>query len=88
MAFDMGGGARHPNATLAALCSLRRRGRLVLMGSMSASLPLSYMDLPTYLIQLYLGREYLNLYLRRSRGINLLQRILYSGSMKSSNTNY
>jgi alcohol dehydrogenase len=47
MAFDMVGGARHPNATLAALRSLRRGGSLVLMGSMSTSLPLSYMDLPT-----------------------------------------
>gem|GEM_PF-3797300 len=46
MAFDMVGGARHLNATLAALCSLRRRCRLVLMGSMNASLPLSYTDLP------------------------------------------
>lgn len=45
MAFDMVGGARDPNATLAALRSLRRGGRLVLMGSMSAPLPLSYMEL-------------------------------------------
>src|SRR5882724_3623563 len=45
MAFDMVGQARDPNATLAALRSLRRRGRLVLMGSMSAPLPLSYMEL-------------------------------------------
>jgi len=39
------GGARDPNATLAALYSLRRMGRLVLMGSMNTPLPLSYMDL-------------------------------------------
>jgi len=45
MAFDMVGGARDPNATLAALRSLRRGGRLVLMGSMSAPLPLSYTEL-------------------------------------------
>src|SRR5260370_88275 len=45
MAFDMVGGASDPNATLAALRSLRRRGRLVLMGSMSAPLPLSYMEI-------------------------------------------
>jgi alcohol dehydrogenase len=45
MAFDMVGQARDPNATLAALRSLRRGGRLVLMGSMSAPLPLSYMEL-------------------------------------------
>ena len=45
MAFDMVGGARDPNATLAALRSLRRMGRLVLMGSMSTPLPLSYMEL-------------------------------------------
>jgi alcohol dehydrogenase len=45
MAFDMVGGAEDPNATLAALKSLRRGGRLVLMGSMSVPLPISYLDL-------------------------------------------
>jgi alcohol dehydrogenase len=45
MAFDMVGQARDPNATLAALRSLRRSGRLVLMGSMSSPLPLTYMEL-------------------------------------------
>ena len=38
MAFDMVGGARDPNATLAALYSLHRMGRLVLMGSMNTPL--------------------------------------------------
>ena len=42
MAFDMVGQARDPNATLAALHSLRRAGRLVLMGSMTTELPLPY----------------------------------------------
>jgi alcohol dehydrogenase len=44
VAFDMVGGATDPNATLTALRSLRRGGRLVLMGSMSAPLPISYLD--------------------------------------------
>ncbi|MEH2513288.1 alcohol dehydrogenase [Nitrobacteraceae bacterium AZCC 1564] len=44
IAFDMVGNARDPNATLAALRALRREGRLVLMGSMSVPLPISYMD--------------------------------------------
>ena len=44
MAFDMVGGAQDPNATLAALKSLRRGGRLVLMGSMAVPLPISYLD--------------------------------------------
>ena len=44
MAFDMVGGAQDPNATLAALKSLRRGGRLVLMGSMGVPLPISYLD--------------------------------------------
>jgi len=44
LAFDMVGNATDPRATLAALYSLRRNGRLVLMGSMSAPLPLSYSD--------------------------------------------
>jgi len=44
IAFDMVGNARDPNATLATLRALRREGRLVLMGSMSVSLPISYMD--------------------------------------------
>jgi alcohol dehydrogenase len=45
MAFDMVGQANDPNATLASLHSLRRGGRLVLMGSMTAPLPLSYSDM-------------------------------------------
>jgi alcohol dehydrogenase len=42
LAFDMIGRASDANSTLAALGALRRRGRLVLMGSMSVSLPLDY----------------------------------------------
>jgi len=42
MAFDIVGQARDPNSTLAALHSLRRGGRLVLMGSMTAELPIPY----------------------------------------------
>jgi alcohol dehydrogenase len=41
----MVGGATSPNLTLAALGSLRREGRLVLMGSMSVPLPVSYLEL-------------------------------------------
>jgi alcohol dehydrogenase len=44
MAFDIVGGAQDPNATLAALKSLRRGGRLVLMGSTTVPLPISYLD--------------------------------------------
>jgi alcohol dehydrogenase len=44
MAFDIVGGAQDPKATLAALKSLRRDGRLVLMGSMAVPLPISYLD--------------------------------------------
>jgi alcohol dehydrogenase len=40
--FDMVGQAQDANATLAALHSLRRGGRLVLMGSMTTPLPLPY----------------------------------------------
>ncbi|WP_266156336.1 zinc-binding dehydrogenase [Dyella silvatica] len=42
LAFDMVGQASDPNSTLATLKSLRRRGRLVLMGSMQATLPIPY----------------------------------------------
>ena len=42
MALDMVGQARDPKATLAALHSLRRGGRLVLMGSMTTDLPVPY----------------------------------------------
>jgi alcohol dehydrogenase len=45
LAFDMVGQARDPNATLAALHSLRRAGRLVLMGSMTIDLPIPYTTL-------------------------------------------
>jgi alcohol dehydrogenase len=45
IAFDMVGQAGDANSTLAALNSLRRGGRLVLMGSMNAPLPLSYSDI-------------------------------------------
>jgi alcohol dehydrogenase len=42
MAFDMVGRATDPHSTLAALHSLRRNGRLVLMGSMTVPLPIPY----------------------------------------------
>jgi len=42
LAFDMVGQAADPNSSLAALRSLKRRGRMVLMGSMSVPLPLPY----------------------------------------------
>lgn len=42
IAFDMVGNAKDPNSTLAALHALKREGRLVLMGSMSADLPIPY----------------------------------------------
>jgi alcohol dehydrogenase len=45
IAFDMIGGATDPNSTLAALNALRRRGRLVLMGSMTVVLPVPYLQL-------------------------------------------
>jgi len=44
IAFDIVGQAGDANATLASLYSLRRGGRLVLMGSMTTPLPLSYGD--------------------------------------------
>ncbi|HWL88234.1 MAG TPA: zinc-binding dehydrogenase [Polyangiaceae bacterium] len=44
MAFDMVGNARDPNMTLAALRSLVQGGRLVLMGSMTAPLPIPYTE--------------------------------------------
>lgn len=45
LAFDMVGGATDPNLTIAALRSLRRDGRLVLMGSMTVPLPIPYLEL-------------------------------------------
>jgi len=42
MAFDQVGSAKDPNSTLSALFSLRKGGRLVLMGSMSVDLPIPY----------------------------------------------
>jgi alcohol dehydrogenase len=45
MAFDMVGRATDPNATLAALRSLRRGGRMILMDSMTTALPLPYTEL-------------------------------------------
>jgi alcohol dehydrogenase len=42
VAFDMVGRATDPDATLAALRSLRRGGRLVLMGSVDVPLCISY----------------------------------------------
>jgi alcohol dehydrogenase len=44
LAFDMVGAAQDANATLAALKSLGRGGRLVLMGSMTVPLPISYLE--------------------------------------------
>ncbi len=45
LAFDMVGQATDASATLAALASLRRNGRLVLMGSMTVPLPVNYLQL-------------------------------------------
>ena len=45
LAFDQVGQASDPNSTLAALKSLRRGGRLVLAGSMTVPLPLTYGDM-------------------------------------------
>jgi len=45
IAFDMVGGATDSHSTLAALNALVRRGRLVLMGSMSVDLPIPYLQL-------------------------------------------
>jgi alcohol dehydrogenase len=45
IALDMVGGANDANSTLAALRSLHRNGRLVLMGSMSVPIPISYMEM-------------------------------------------
>ncbi|WP_118180052.1 zinc-binding dehydrogenase [Paraburkholderia phosphatilytica] len=45
LAFDMVGRATDANATLATLRSLRRNGRLVLMGSMSTDLPIVYSEM-------------------------------------------
>ncbi len=42
VAFDMVGNAGDPRSTLSALTSLKRNGRLVLMGSMTVDLPLPY----------------------------------------------
>ncbi|WP_035854945.1 quinone oxidoreductase family protein [Cryptosporangium arvum] len=42
LALDLVGGAVSPDSTLAALAALRRTGRLVLMGSASAPLPIDY----------------------------------------------
>lgn len=43
LAFDMVGNAQDPNSTLAALGSLYRWGRLVLMGSSVAPIPINYL---------------------------------------------
>lgn len=45
LAFDMVGQAGDTNATLAALGSLKRNGRLVLMGSMTVPLSVNYLQL-------------------------------------------
>jgi alcohol dehydrogenase len=45
LAFDMVGNLSDPNATLSTLRSLRRNGRLVLMGSMRVDLPIPYREL-------------------------------------------
>lgn len=44
LAFDQVGNAKDPNSTLAALGSLYRWGRIVLMGSSMAPIPINYMQ--------------------------------------------
>jgi alcohol dehydrogenase len=45
LAFDMVGQAKDASSTLAALKSLARNGRMVLMGSMQVELPITYSDM-------------------------------------------
>jgi alcohol dehydrogenase len=45
LAFDQVGNAKDPNSTLAALGSLYRWGRIVLMGSSTAPIPINYMQM-------------------------------------------
>jgi alcohol dehydrogenase len=45
LAFDQVGNAKDPNSTLAALGSLYRWGRIVLMGSSMAPIPINYMQM-------------------------------------------
>lgn len=45
LVFDQVGNATDPSSTLASLKSLRRGGRLVLMGSMTVPLPLTYREM-------------------------------------------
>ena len=45
LALDMIGNAKDPNSTLASLGSLQRGGRIVLMGSCAAPVPLNYLQL-------------------------------------------
>jgi alcohol dehydrogenase len=47
LALDMVGGATNANSTLAALRSLHRSGRLVVMGSMSVPVPVPYLEMMT-----------------------------------------
>jgi alcohol dehydrogenase len=44
LAFDMVGNAKDPNSTLAALGALHRGGRIVLMGSSAAPVPINYLQ--------------------------------------------
>jgi alcohol dehydrogenase len=44
LAFDQVGNAKDPNSTLAALGSLYRWGRIVLMGSSTAPIPIDYLQ--------------------------------------------
>lgn len=44
LAFDMVGNAKDPNSTLAALGALYRGGRIVLMGSSPAPVPIDYLQ--------------------------------------------
>jgi alcohol dehydrogenase len=44
LAFDMVGNAKDPSSTLAALGALYRGGRIVLMGSSTAPVPLDYLQ--------------------------------------------
>ena len=45
LSFDIVGGAQNPDSTLTALRNLHNGGRLVLMGSMTSTLPTSYGEL-------------------------------------------
>jgi alcohol dehydrogenase len=78
LAFDMVGNAKDPNSTLAALGSLYRWGRLVLMGSITTPIPINSP------LMMFNNLEIIGIFMHAQNAYLPLLALLRSGQLNTS----